>query len=58
MAYRQTSGGYGSITNVTTFELTLLAQMLPGNIILANETKLEIAHHHYIERDILYLGSY
>jgi len=40
MADRQTSGGYARIANVITVDLTLLAQMQPGDIIHFKETTL------------------
>jgi biotin-dependent carboxylase-like uncharacterized protein len=42
MADRQTSGGYARIANVITADLTLIAQMRPGDKILFKETKLDI----------------
>lgn len=50
MADRQTSGGYARIANVITADLTLLAQMRPGDKIFFNETSLEIAQQLCIER--------
>lgn len=43
MADRQTSGGYARIANVITSDLTLLAQMQPGDNIHFKETTLDIA---------------
>lgn len=43
MADRQTSGGYARIANVITVDLTLLAQMRPGDIIRFSETTLDVA---------------
>ncbi len=40
MADRQTSGGYARIANVITVDLTLLAQMRPGDIVRFQETTL------------------
>jgi allophanate hydrolase subunit 2 len=49
MADRQTSGGYARIANVITVDLTLLAQMQPGDRILFRETRLEKASLLYNE---------
>jgi len=50
MADRQTSGGYARIANVITVDLTILAQMRPGDKVHFKETTLEIAQQLY--RDI------
>jgi biotin-dependent carboxylase-like uncharacterized protein len=50
MADRQTSGGYARIANVITVDLTLLAQMRPGDKMRLRETTLEKAQHVYIDR--------
>jgi biotin-dependent carboxylase-like uncharacterized protein len=49
MADRQTSGGYARIANVITVDLTLLAQMRPGDIIRFRETTLGQARKLYID---------
>ena len=48
MADRQTSGGYARIANVITADLTLLAQMRPGDRIRFRETTLEDARKLYL----------
>jgi len=53
MADRQTSGGYARIANVITVDLTLLAQMRPGDTIRFMETTLDHARQLYIDRRIL-----
>jgi len=50
MADRQTSGGYARIANVITADLTLLAQMRPGDKIHLKETTLDIAKQICISR--------
>ncbi len=50
MADRQTSGGYARIANVITVDLTLLAQMRPGDTIRFRETTLDHARQLYIDR--------
>ena len=50
MADRQTSGGYARIANVITADLTLLAQMRPGDVIRFRETTLEHARKLYLDR--------
>ena len=50
MADRQTSGGYARIANVITVDLTLLAQMRPGDKIRFKETTLDFAQQVYISR--------
>lgn len=50
MADRQTSGGYARIANVVTSDLTLLAQMRPGDIIRFKETILDLAQQHYADK--------
>jgi len=50
MADRQTSGGYARIALVITVDLTLIAQMRPGNIIHFKETTFEIAAQLNINR--------
>ena len=49
MADRQTSGGYARIANVITVDLTLLAQMRPGDIVRFRETTLECTSELYID---------
>jgi len=56
MADRQTSGGYARIANVITADLTLLAQMRPGDKLRFKETEFEIAHQVYISRHRVLLG--
>jgi biotin-dependent carboxylase-like uncharacterized protein len=50
MADRQTSGGYARIASVITIDLTLLAQMRPGDRIRFRETTLDRARQLYIDR--------
>jgi len=50
MADRQTSGGYARIANVIAADLTLLAQMRPGDILRFRETSLSIAFDLYIDK--------
>jgi len=50
MADRQTSGGYARIANVITADLTLLAQMKPGDTVRFREITLDRARQLYIER--------
>jgi len=50
MADRQTSGGYARIANVITVDLTLLAQMRPGDIVRFSETTLDSARQLYLNR--------
>ncbi|MBE0679073.1 MAG: hypothetical protein IH592_09960, partial [Bacteroidales bacterium] len=50
MADRQTSGGYARIANVITVDLTLLAQMRPGDTLRFRETTLNRARQLYIDR--------
>ncbi len=50
MADRQTSGGYARIANVITVDLTLLAQMRPGDEVRVQETTLDISQQVYISR--------
>ncbi len=52
MADRQTSGGYARIACVITVDLTLLAQMRPGDIISFGETTLDHASKFYLDRMI------
>jgi len=52
MADRQTSGGYARIACVITVDLTLLAQMRPGDIISFGETTLDLASKFYLDRMI------
>jgi len=52
MADRQTSGGYARIANVIAPDLTLLAQMRPGDIISFGETTLHHASKFYLDRMI------
>ena len=56
MADRQTSGGYARIANVITADLTLLAQMRPGDKIRFQETTLDIAQQVSISRQHVLLG--
>ena len=50
MADRQTSGGYARIANVITVDLTLLAQMRPGDRIRFKEITLDNALQLYLDR--------
>jgi len=50
MADRQTSGGYARIANVITVDLTLLAQLRPGDIVRFSETTLDSARQLYLNR--------
>ncbi len=50
MADRQTSGGYARIANVITADLTLIAQMRPGDIVRFREISMDNAQHLYLER--------
>ena len=50
MADRQTSGGYARIANVITVDLTLLAQMRPGDRIRFTETTLDRARQLSLNR--------
>ena len=50
IADRQTSGGYVRLANVITVDLTLLAQMRPGDILRFRETTLEKSQQLYFER--------
>ena len=52
MSDRQTSGGYARIACVITVDLTLLAQMRPGDIISFGETTLDHASKFYLDRMI------
>jgi biotin-dependent carboxylase-like uncharacterized protein len=56
MADRQTSGGYARFANVITVDLTLLAQMRPGNKIHFKETALDIVQQVCISRQRELLG--
>ena len=56
MADRQTSGGYSRIANVITVDLTLLAQMQPGDNIRFQETILYIAHRLHLAKHNLSSG--
>jgi biotin-dependent carboxylase-like uncharacterized protein len=56
IADRQTSGGYARIANVITLDLTLLAQMRPGNKICFRETTLDKAQQLYGEKHNYLLG--
>jgi len=49
MADRQTSGGYTRIANVITVDLTLLAQMRPGDTLRFRETTIEKAQQFYLD---------
>ncbi len=50
MADRQTSGGYARIASVITVDMTLLAQMRPGDTIRFKETTLDHARQLYVDR--------
>lgn len=50
MADRQTSGGYARIANVITADLTLLAQMKPGDKLRFKETALDLAQKIYLDK--------
>jgi len=50
MADRQTSGGYARIANVIAVDLTLLAQMKPGDKVRFKETSLDLAQQLYSSR--------
>lgn len=50
MADRQTSGGYARIANVITADLTLIAQMRPGDKVRFKETILDRARQLYHDR--------
>lgn len=50
MADRQTSGGYARIANVISVDLTLLAQMRPGDNVRFSETTLDSARQLYLNR--------
>lgn len=50
MADRQTSGGYARIANVITADLTLLAQMRPGDKVRFKDTTLDMAQQLLIDR--------
>lgn len=50
MADRQTSGGYARIANVITADLTLIAQMRPGDKMGFEESKLESAQDLFLSR--------
>ena len=56
MADRQSSGGYARIANVITVDLTLLAQMRPGDTIRFMETTLDHACQLYIDRSRMMNG--
>ena len=56
MADRQTSGGYARIANVISVDLTLLAQMKPGDTIRFKETTLDHASQLYIDRRRMMFG--
>ncbi len=56
MADRQTSGGYARIANVISVDLTLLAQMKPGDTIRFTETTLDHARQLYIDRRRIIFG--
>ena len=58
MADRQTSGGYARIANVITADLSLIAQMQPGDRILFTETNLDIAEQLQIEKQKSLLKLY
>ncbi len=57
MADRQTSGGYARIANVITVDLTLLAQMKPGDSLRFKETTLDRARQLLLDRRRLIPGS-
>ena len=58
MADRQTSGGYARIARVITVDITLIAQMRPGDKIRFQETTLIKAQQQYIERQSTLSGLY
>jgi len=51
MADRQTTGGYTRIANIVSVDLTLLAQLKPGDRIRFREISLENAQELFIERE-------
>lgn len=55
MADRQTSGGYARIANVITADLTLLAQMMPGDTLRFREVTLDQARQLLTDRRDIYL---
>lgn len=57
MADRQTSGGYARIASVIAVDLTLLAQMKPGDTIRFKETTLDHARQLLIDRNSLLLKT-
>jgi biotin-dependent carboxylase-like uncharacterized protein len=56
MADRQTSGGYARIAIVISVDLTLIAQMKPGDTVRFKETTLDHARQLYIDRRRLLYG--
>jgi biotin-dependent carboxylase-like uncharacterized protein len=50
MADRQTTGGYARIANVASADLTLVAQLKPGDIIHFQEISMEKAQQEYIKQ--------
>jgi biotin-dependent carboxylase-like uncharacterized protein len=53
MADRQTSGGYTRIACVISADLTLVAQMKPGDIVRVREITIDKAQELFVERDKL-----
>lgn len=51
MADRQTTGGYTRIANIVSLDLTLLAQLKPGDRIRFREISLERSQELFIERE-------
>jgi antagonist of KipI len=51
LADRQTTGGYSRIANVISADLTLVAQMIPGDHIRFSEISIEEAQKLYIARE-------
>jgi biotin-dependent carboxylase-like uncharacterized protein len=58
MADRQTSGGYARLANVITIDLTLLAQMQPGDKVRFKETTFEIAQQLCVGKHNVLLRHY
>jgi biotin-dependent carboxylase-like uncharacterized protein len=57
MADRQTSGGYARIACVTSVDLTLVAQLIPGDTLRFKEISLEKAQELYKERQKLLISA-
>ncbi len=53
MADRQTTGGYTRIACVISADLTLVAQMKPGDIIRFREVTIDRAQEIFAERDMM-----